>query len=317
MHYVTAKSILSSKNGMNIYRGCTHNCIYCDSRSNIYNMNHDFEDVEVKVNSIELLKKALKRKKEKSMIGIGSMSDPYMPLEKSLKYTRQALELVCKLGFGFTCITKSDLVLRDIDLFKKINEKSKAVLQMTLTAADDKLSKKIEPNVCTTKERASILKKFNEKGIPTVVWLCPVLPFITDSEENIERILDYCIGAEVYGIICLEMGLTLRDGNRQYFYRKLDEEFPGLKRKYIEAYGKRYALPSSNKSKLMKMFRERCLENNIESNPQKIFQYLSEFPKNQKHSSQNYFKNLFYKTNTNNKIGVTMEIDKNEFENIT
>lgn len=278
MHYVTAKSILSPKNGMNIYRGCTHNCIYCDSRSNIYNMNHDFEDVEVKVNSIDLLKKALKRKKEKSMIGMGSMSDPYIPMEKKLNYTRQALELIYKLGFGFTCITKSNLVLRDLDMFEKINNKSKAVLQMTLTSADDELSKKIEPNVCTTRERVKVLEKFGQKGIPTVVWLCPVLPFITDHRENIEKILDYCIDANVYGIICFEMGLTLRDGNREYFYKKLEKKFPTLKMKYIKNYGKRYKLPSPKNLELMKMFKKKCDENNIESNPQKIFSYLEEFP---------------------------------------
>lgn len=282
MHFVSAKSILSPNNGMNIYRGCTHNCIYCDSRSSKYNMNHKFSDVEVKENSIELLKKSLKKKKEKCMIGTGAMSDPYIPEEKNLQYTRKALELINYYGFGFTCITKSDLVLRDIDLFKKINDKTKSVLQMTLTSSDDKLSKKIEPNVCTTKERVKVLKKFNRKGIPTVVWLCPVLPFITDTQENIEKILDYCIKANVYGIICFEMGLTLRDGDRQYFYKKLDEKFPGLKKKYIQNFGKKYSLPSPNNSQLMNIFKENCIKNNIESNPQKIFQYLHEFPNNSK-----------------------------------
>ena len=158
MHYTNAKSILSNKNGMNLYRGCSHGCIYCDSRSKVYNMNHDFEDIEVKENGIRLLKAALKRKKEKVMIGTGSMTDPYIPLEKKLNYMRESLELIYKYGHGFTCITKSNLVLRDLDLIKKINEKSKAVIQMTLTTADEDLCKIIEPNVSTTKERVETLK---------------------------------------------------------------------------------------------------------------------------------------------------------------
>lgn len=278
MHFVEAKSILSSNNGMNIYRGCTHNCIYCDSRSKRYNMNHDFTDVEIKANSLELLKKALKRKKQKCMIGIGAMSDPYIPEEKNLKYTRKTLELINSYGFGFTCITKSDLILRDLNLIKEINENSKAVIQMTLTTSDDSLSKIIEPNVCTTKKRVKVLRKLNNAGIPTVVWLCPILPYINDSYENIKEILDYCIDVNVYGVICFEMGVTLRDGNRQYFYQKLDEHFPGLKEKYIRRYGNSYSLPSPNNTELMEFFKRKTSENNIENNVNRLFEYLAEFP---------------------------------------
>ena len=190
MHYVNSKSILSAKNGMNLYRGCSHDCIYCNSRSKVYNMNHKFEDIEVKANSLELLKKALKTRK-KTMIGIGSMSDPYIPIEKELKYVRNSLELIYKYGFGFTCITKSDLILRDLDLLKKINEKSKVVVQMTLTTSDEDLCKILEPNVATTKRRVHVLKKLNNAKIPTIIWLCPILPFINDTEENINEIIDY------------------------------------------------------------------------------------------------------------------------------
>ena len=278
MHYTNTKSILSSKNGMNLYRGCSHGCIYCDSRSKVYNMKHDFEDIEVKENSLRLLKKALQKKKEKVMIGTGSMSDPYIPLERDLNYTRESLKLILKYGHGICCITKSDLILRDLDLLKEINEKAKAVVQMTLTTADEELCRIIEPNVCTTKERVKVLKTLNENNIPTIVWLCPILPYINDTEENINQILDYCIDANVKGIVCFGMGLTLREGNREYFYKKLDEHFPGLKKKYRRTYKNNYAINSPNHKKLMKIFYERTEENNIMNKPDEIFSYLEEFP---------------------------------------
>ena len=290
MHFVQAKSLLSSKNGMNLYRGCTHGCIYCDSRSKIYNMNHDFEDIEVKQNSLELLKKALKSKKEKCMIGTGSMTDPYIPLESKLEFVRNSLKLIYRYGFGFTCITKSDLILRDLDLLKKINEKAKTVVQVTLTTADEDLCRKIEPNVCTTKRRVEVLKKLNEANIPTVVWLTPFLPYINDTEENINELLDYCIETNVKGIICFNIGLTLRDGNRQYFYRKLDESFPGLKNRYIEKYGSSYVLESENNKELMDLFYKRTAENNILNKPDDVFSYLRDFPnKDKSRQSTLYF----------------------------
>ena len=233
MHYIKAKSILSPNGGMNLYRGCSHGCIYCDSRSRIYNMDHDFEDIAVKENAIELLQKTLKGKREKCMIGTGSMTDPYIPLENDLNYIRKSLELIYRYGFGFTCITKSDLVLRDLELIKKINEKTKAVIQMTLTTYDEDLCRKLEPNVAGTYRRFEVLKKLNDNNIPTIVWLCPILPFINDTDDNINGILDYCIDANVKGIICFGMGTTLREGNREYFYKMLDDDFPGIKDKYI------------------------------------------------------------------------------------
>ncbi|WP_297825927.1 radical SAM protein [uncultured Methanobrevibacter sp.] len=278
MHYVNSKSILSAKNGMNLYRGCTHGCIYCDSRSDVYNMNHKFEDIEVKANSLELLKKALKSRRKKAMIGTGAMCDPYIPLEKDLRYLRQSLELIYKYGFGFTCITKSDLILRDLDLLKKINEKTKVVVQMTLTTADEDLCRILEPNVCTTKRRVEVLNILKEEGIPTVVWLCPILPYINDTEENITSILDMCIDADVKGILCFGMGLTLRDGNRQYFYKKLDEHFPGLKDKYIKKYGNSYSIPSPNNDRLMEIFYKKTNSNNILNGVEDIFEYLNDFP---------------------------------------
>lgn len=277
MHYKKVKSILSSKNGMNLYRGCSHGCIYCDSRSECYNMNHKFEDIEVKENGIELLEYALIHKRKKCMIGTGSMSDPYIPLEKEICHTRKALELIYKYGFGVTLITKSNLILRDLDLLKKINEKTKCVVQMTLTTFDDNLCKKIEPNVCTTRERFLVLEKLRDLNIPTVVWLCPILPYINDTKENIEKILDLCVQAKVYGVICFDMGLTLRQGNREYFYEKLDEKFKGLKYKYIKEYGNNYIVSSQNNKDLMKLFHNKCEKNHIVHNNDEIFKYLNLF----------------------------------------
>lgn len=277
MHFEDVKGVLSPKGNMNIYRGCTHGCIYCDSRSVCYNMPHDFEDVLVKANAPTLLEAALKGKRKKIMVGMGSMSDPYMHCEKELLHTRKCLEIVDRYGFGFTLITKSDLVLRDLDLIKSINSKSKAVVQMTLTTFDENLCRILEPNVATTKQRFDALLKLKEAGIPTVVWLCPILPFINDTEENLRGILDLCIKASVKGIICFEMGLTLREGNREFFYKKLDRHFPGMKEKYIQAFGDSYYCTSPANQQLMKIFRSVCNENGIMYNNDEIFEYLHTF----------------------------------------
>ncbi|MEE1016699.1 MAG: radical SAM protein [Ruminococcus sp.] len=277
MHYTKVKGILSQNNGMNLYRGCTHGCIYCDSRSNCYQMNHEFEDIEVKENAIELLENTLRRKRKRCMIGTGSMSDPYMPLEAQLEYTRKALLLIEKYGFGATLITKSDRVLRDLDIIKRINQKTKAVVQMTLTTADEALCKLVEPNVSTTKQRFEALKILRDNNIPTVVWLCPVLPYINDTEDNIRRILDMCVEAKVRGIICFGTGLTLREGNREYFYRQLDKSFPGLKERYIREYGNQYVINSPKSAELMRLFHRTCEQNGIMHDNDLIFEYLSQF----------------------------------------
>lgn len=277
VHFVKAKGILSSQNGMNIYRGCSHGCIYCDSRSKCYRFKHKFEDIEVKENALELLKDALRRKRKKCMVGTGSMSDPYIPLEENLKYTRKALEIIEEYGFGIALQTKSDRVLRDLDILKRINEKAKAVVQITLTTADEKLCKIIEPEVCTTEKRFEVLKTLRDNGIPTVVWLCPVLPYINDTRENIESILNMCAEAKVRGIICFGMGLTLRDGSREYYYSQLDRHFPGLKERYIKEYGNRYEIPSPNSEKLMRLFHNTCEKNEIMHNNDQIFTYLHKF----------------------------------------
>ena len=277
MHYVKVKGILSSQNGMNLYRGCTHGCIYCDSRSSCYRMDHAFEDIEVKENALELLEDALRRKRKRCMIGTGSMSDPYIPLELKTEYTRKALLIIEQYGCGIALQTKSDLVLRDLDILKRINEKTKAVVQMTLTTADENLCRIIEPNVCPTKERFEALKTLRDNGIPTVVWLCPILPYINDTPENIASILQMCIEAQVRGVICFGMGLTLRDGSREYFYRQLDRHFPGLKERYIREYGDRYEVPSPRSDELMRLFHQTCGQNGIMHDNNEIFADLSRF----------------------------------------
>ncbi len=277
MHKVQAKGILSASNGMNIYRGCQHNCIYCDARSDCYNMQHAFEDIEVKENAPLLLERALKSKRKKCMIGTGAMSDPYIPLENELMLTRQCLEIIDRYEFGVVLHTKSARVLRDLDLLKSINSKSKAVVQMTLTTYDEKLCKIIEPNVSSTKERFNALEILRDNGIPTVVWLSPFLPFINDTEENINGLLDYCVKARVKGIICFGIGLTLRNGNREYFYKQLDRHFPRLKEKYIKIYGNSYEIGSRNNTRLMKIIDSKCKKEGIMNNINEVFEYLHKY----------------------------------------
>ena len=288
MHEVEAKGILKGSGndlGMNIYRGCTHGCIYCDSRSLCYQFTHDFEDVEVKINAPELLEKALKSKRRKCMIATGSMSDPYMHCEKDLRLTRKCLEIIYRHGFGAAVQTKSDLILDDIDLLEKINNDTKCVVQMTLTTWDEDLCRIVEPNVCTTRRRIEVLEQMQKRGIPTVVWLTPILPFINDTEENITAILNECVRLGVKGIICFDMGLTLRDGDREYYYAALDRHFPGMKERYIRAYGNSYEVPSPNSRRLMGIFRKLCRENSIIHDPMECFEYMREFPEDKKQIS--------------------------------
>jgi len=289
MHFVKAKGILSAGNGMNIYRGCTHGCIYCDARSKCYQMQHAFEDIEVKENAPELLEIALRSKRKKCMIGTGAMSDPYMHCEEQLKLTRKCLELIDEYGYGLAIQTKSDRILRDLDLLKSINEKSKCVVQMTLTTYDEELCKILEPNVCTTKRRFEVLQILKENGIPTVVWMTPILPFINDTRENIEGLLDYCIQAGVRGIICFGMGVTLREGDREYFYEALDKHFPGMKGRYHQKYGYEYEVNSDKHEELTKLFREKCHKNGILCEIDEIFRYLREFPEDKNYEQLTLF----------------------------
>ncbi len=281
MHFVDAKGILSGNGryyGMNIYRGCTHGCIYCDSRSKCYQFTHPFEDIEVKQNAPELLEKALKSKRKKCMIGTGAMSDPYMHCEEDLRLTRRCLEIIQENGFGVTIQTKSDRILRDIDLLSEINRSAKCVVQMTLTTYDDGLCRILEPNVCNTKRRIEVLEEMRKKGIPMIVWLTPILPFINDNEDNIKAILNECVRVGVKGIIDFGMGLTLREGDREYYYAALDKYFPGMKERYIRMYGNSYELPSPNAKELKGLFQRICKDNGILSTPDECFRFMQELP---------------------------------------
>ena len=283
MHFVNAKSILTP-HSMNIYRGCSHGCIYCDSRSKCYQFTHEFEDIEVKQNAAELLEEALRKKRKRCMIGTGSMCDPYIPAEKELCLMRRCLEIIDKYNFGAALITKSDLVLRDLDILTRINQKTKAVVQMTLTTADDVLCRKIEPGVCPTSRRFEVLTACRDAGIPTVVWFSPLLPFINDTKENIDGIIDYCVRAGVRAIICFGIGLTLRDGNREYFYAALDRNFPArpgemsLKDRYKKTFGYSYEVNSPHNHELMTYLSKLCGENNIMLGTDSVFKWMEEFP---------------------------------------
>jgi DNA repair photolyase len=241
-------------------------------------MQHDFEDVEIKINAPALLEDRLKKKRKKCMIGTGAMSDPYIPLPESLAITRTCLEIIDRYGFGLAIQTKSALILRDLELLKSINKKAKCVVQITLTTFDENLCRILEPRVSTTRERFEVLKIMRDIGIPTVVWLCPILPFINDTEENVKGILNYCVEAKVHGILNFGMGLTLREGDKEYFYQNLDIHFPDLRTKYHKTYGYSYEIKCSNNEKLMKILIDTCMGNDILYKTDEVFAYLRDFP---------------------------------------
>lgn len=269
---------------MNIYRGCSHGCVYCDSRSKCYHFTHDFEDIEVKQNAPELLEAALRKKRKRCVIGTGSMCDPYIPIEKELCLTRRCLEVIDRYSFGAAVLTKSDLVLRDLDLLSSINKKAKAVVQMTITTADDELCKILEPGVCPTNRRVQVLRECRERGIPTVVWLSPLLPFINDTWENIDAIAGFCAEAGVKAILCFGIGLTLREGNREYFYAALersalrDSRFAGMKERYQKTFGYSYMATSPRDKELMARLARLCAEKKIMLGTDSVFNWMEEFP---------------------------------------
>ena len=277
MHYADYKTILSPQNGMNLYRGCTHGCIYCDSRSVCYRMTHDFEDIEVKRDAVRILESQLIRKRSPCMISTGAMCDPYIPLEEELQITRQCLKLIERYGFGAAIQTKSARILRDIDILQAINTKTKCVVQITLTTFDEDLCRILEPNVSTTSERFAVLETMRDAGIPTVVWFSPFLPFINDTEENLRGLMDYCVRAKVRGILCYGFAMTLRDGNREFFYKKLDAHFPGLTHKYAQTFGNSYGCFSPDNARLTDIFRDACHKHGILFNAGEVFEYMRKF----------------------------------------
>ncbi|MDR2502472.1 MAG: radical SAM protein [Oscillospiraceae bacterium] len=280
MHYADYKTILSPKNGMNLYRGCTHGCIYCDSRSVCYQIKHGFEDIEVKRGADRILEAQLRARRSPCMIATGSMCDPYIPLEEELELTRRCLEVIERCGFGLSILTKSARILRDIDLLCAINERAKCVAMMTLTTFDEALCRVLEPGVSTTEERVSALIELGNAGIPTVVWISPILPFINDTQENLLGLLDRCALAGVRGIICFGFGTTMREGSREYFYAKLDEFFPGMKERYIRSFGSAYSCESPASARLTEIFRAECEKRGLEHRQTRVFDYIRAFETN-------------------------------------
>ncbi len=277
MHYADYKTILSPQNGMNLYRGCTHGCVYCDSRSVCYQFTHAFEDIEVKRDAPRILEEQLRRRRTPCMIATGAMCDPYIPLEEELRVTRRCLEVVERYGFGLAIQTKSARILRDLDLLAAINRRTKCVVQMTLTTFDEALCRILEPHVSTTQERVQVLEVMRDAGIPTVVWLCPILPFINDTEENLRGLLGCCAGANVRGILSFGFGVTLREGDREYFYAALDRHFPGMKQRYVRAYGNAYVCNSPNNDRLTRIFEDECARLGILYRTDEVFAYLHAF----------------------------------------
>lgn len=271
MEFISAKSIVSGYKennnwfginyNMNIYKGCCHGCIYCDSRSDCYGIDN-FDRVRAKENSLEIIRRELRSKRKKGVVGTGAMSDPYNPFEKKLSLTRMALESIDSNGFGISIATKSDLIIRDIDILKRIKEHSPVLCKITVTTADDELCKIIEPNVVVTSKRFEAIKKLSEEGIYTGILLMPILPFINDTEENIINIVRLAKenGAQ---FIYPAFGVTLRSNQRDYFFKMLDKSFPKLKEKYIKSFGNNYMCGSTNARKLYNTFINECKSRGI------------------------------------------------------
>ncbi|MBN2540684.1 MAG: radical SAM protein [Bacilli bacterium] len=265
---------------MNLYRGCSHGCIYCDSRSLCYGIDN-FDQVRPKKDALKILEEELMKKRKKGIVAMGSMSDPYNPLEKKLELTRGALKLFLKYGFGTSIITKSHLIMRDIDLLKEINKHHSVIVNITITTADPNLQKIIEPRSSTTIERFEALKALHEAGIHAGITLMPILPFINDTIENLDALIDLSKQYHVEHIFPW-FGMTCRDRQRDYFYQKLDEHFPGIKQKYIKQFGSNYQCPVPNAKKLYDHLDKRCMEigirtkiNNINKAFVKIPQQIS------------------------------------------
>jgi DNA repair photolyase len=247
---------------MNLYRGCQHQCIYCDSRSECYQIE-DFEhEVLVKANAIDLLGRELAGKRILGTIGTGSMNDPYMPLEAERQLTRRALQVIAGFGFPVHVITKSDLVLRDLDLLEQISRQTYAAVTFTVTTADDSLGRILEPGAPVSSRRLEALQTLRQGGILSGITLMPILPFIEDNEENIRDIVTLAAENRA-GYILPAFGMTLRDRQRAYYYDRLDRHFPGLRQRYESAYGNRYSVPARNAGSLEKVFHDLCREHGL------------------------------------------------------
>ncbi len=269
VEWIEARSLLNATGNFNLYRGCTHGCIYCDSRSTCYR-NGDFETIKVKADAAKLLQGELERKKEKRLLRTGGMSDPYVHLEEKLGTMRTVLKVIHTAGFGISVLTKSALVSRDLDLYKKIDERYKAIVQMTITTTSDTLASQIEPRVSPPSERLAVLKAYSDQGITTGIWMTPLLPFLTDTKENIIAIVKAAQAAGVTFIRHFGIGTTMREGSREYFYQQLDTLFPHLKSKYQKTYGNRYICASLSEKELSMVFETACKHAGILYKPEEI-----------------------------------------------
>ncbi|WP_424244577.1 DNA repair photolyase [Elusimicrobium posterum] len=271
MKYIDAKHIVTKVKpspfwfdtdyNMNIYRGCCHGCIYCDSRSDCYHIDN-FDEVRAKKDALAIIRKDLASKRTKGVVATGAMSDPYNPAEKELCLTRGALELLKEYGFGLALATKSPLVTRDIDIIKEINKTADVIIKITITCADDETSKKIEPFTVPSSQRFAALKELSDAGIFCGILLMPLLPFINDTKENIAGIVT-AAAKNGAGFIYFAPGVTLRMNQRDYFYDKLDILFPGVKEKYIKMFGDSYSCNSPHSKMLYKFFEGECKKHGI------------------------------------------------------
>lgn len=278
MHFVEKEDILSTKNTMDVYQGCTNGCIYCNLRGKSKQINHPLEDVEVNSKAPEALETLLRQKTKRAMIGMGVMGDPYTHCEEKLRLTRQCLEIIDEYSFGATIHTKSDMVLRDLDLLRSIHRKSKCVVTMSMSTYDEELCKIVEPDVCTTKRRFEVLDVLREYGIPTIVWLNPIIPMFNDTKENMEGLLDYCVRAKIHGAFFLHGSVNLEDGSREYFYKGLEQKMPEFKETFHRKYGYANEIVSENDKELFELFTKTCEKNRIVHHPYKIFEYLVTYP---------------------------------------
>ena len=265
---------------MNLYKGCSFGCIYCNSRCESYHIDN-FDVIRTKENALEILEEELKSKGLKGVVSFGTLSDPYNLEEKKLELTRGALKLINKYGFGVSIDTKSDLILRDLDLLKEINEKNSVIIKVSITTSDDALAKKIEPKVISSTKRFEVLKELNMNGIYSGILFTPVLPFLTDNEENILSIINK--GREAgTRFIYTKMGMTLRTNQRDYYYAALDQLYPGLKEDYIAVYGKKNVCNTLQYRHLMEYFLNKCSEYHILTDMDAIIgEYKKEIKRNE------------------------------------
>ncbi len=277
MHEKEAKTILSTQNGMNLYCGCSYGCVLCDVRATGGRMKHPADDIEIRVNAPELLEVALRRKRSKCMIMTGSMGDPYQPVEEERGLMRRCLEVIDRYGFGLVIQTRSDLVLRDLDLLKSINRKSRCVVQMKFSAADAALSAKLEPGARPPEARAEALGRLRDAGIPAVAWFTPVLPFINDTEDNIRALMTAAVEAGVYGVRGPAKEIQLRQSEKDAFYRTLDERFPGMADRYRAVFEDPLELPLPKGDDLSELVHQIAVNYHIEDDASRLFTYLHAF----------------------------------------